>query len=100
MIEEASFLGMKTVLWSRSAIDWGVLADVYSIADRLGRAGPGDILLCHDAARSSNQPGMTLAVLPGLLERCQRRGLYFADGYQLLAEGKAAPHSLSEAQSV
>lgn len=99
MLEEVAALGMETVLWTRSAIDWGIMAEIDSIGDRLSRARAGDILLCHDAPRAKNQPDMTLAVLPGFIEQCHRRKLRFAPLDQLLAR-RGAERSLSEVQSV
>lgn len=95
MLEEAAALDMQTVLWTRSAIDWGVMAEIDSIGHRLSRVKPGDILLCHDAPMVKNQPDMTLAVLPGFFEQCQSRNLRFAALDQLLES-----RSLSQVQSV
>lgn len=95
MLKEAARLGMHTVLWTRSAIDWGMLAEIDSIGHRLSRVKPGDILLCHDAPLVKNQPDMTLAVLPGFFEQCRSRSLHFATLDRLLES-----RSLSEMQSV
>jgi peptidoglycan/xylan/chitin deacetylase (PgdA/CDA1 family) len=99
MIEEARALGMETVLWTRSAIDWGLMAEIDSIGHRLSRASAGDILLCHDAPMVKNKPDLTLIVLPGFIEQCHRRKLRFAGLDHLLAR-RAAEGSISQAQSV
>jgi peptidoglycan/xylan/chitin deacetylase (PgdA/CDA1 family) len=95
MLEEAARLDMQTVLWTRSAVDWGMMAEIDSIGYRLSRVKPGDILLCHDAPLVKNQPDMTLAVLPGFIEQCQNRNLRFAALGELLAS-----RSLSQVQAV
>lgn len=69
--QEAQRLGLVTVLWSRSAIDWGPLGTRRGIARRLHRTEPGDILLLHDAPRHHNHPDRMLAVLPAFLSRLQ-----------------------------
>lgn len=67
MLDEVARLGMETVLWARSAIDWGPLASRAGVARRLGRTAAGDIVLLHDARRRYNRPDVTAAVLPGVL---------------------------------
>ncbi|MGQ9426675.1 polysaccharide deacetylase family protein [Gilvimarinus sp. F26214L] len=99
MVEEAAALGAETVLWNRSAVDWGFMAEIDSIARRLGRACAGDVLLCHDAPCRSNRPDLTLAVLPGFIEDCLQRR------FRLVGLGeRCAPvcgaDSLSRLQSV
>lgn len=106
MLAEAESLGMETVLWNRSAIDWGPMAGIDSIGRRLSRTRGGDIVLCHDAPRVKNCPDMMLAVLPGFIEGCQRRQLRFAGLDELLTsavdcQATANPRpSLSAVQSV
>lgn len=75
MLGEAARLGMETVLWSRSAIDWGPLGSPRGIARRLHRVDAGDIVLLHDARRRHNRPDVTAALLPGLLALLARRAL-------------------------
>lgn len=75
MLDEAARLGMETVLWTRSAIDWGPLATRKGVARRLGRTAPGDIVLLHDARRRYNRPDVTAAVLPDLLASLASHGL-------------------------
>lgn len=101
MHEEATSLGMETVLWNRSAIDWGMLAGIDSIARRLARTNAGDILLCHDARMKKNHPEMTLTVLPAFIEQCRNRGLRFASLNELLMSDDPAPPrpSLDAAES-
>lgn len=67
MLREASRLGMETVLWSRSAIDWGPLASRGGVARRLQRTTAGDIVLLHDGKRRYNRPDITAAELPAIL---------------------------------
>ncbi len=69
MVVAARDAGQRTVLWTRSAVDWGPLASPEGIASRLGRVRDGDVLLMHDAARGINRPDRLLAVLPGFLDR-------------------------------
>ena len=75
MVGEAKQLGMETVLWSRSAIDWGPFASRDAIARRLERTTAGDIVLLHDARRRYNHPEVTAALLPGLLALLAERDL-------------------------
>ncbi|MCC7548945.1 MAG: polysaccharide deacetylase family protein [Burkholderiales bacterium] len=74
MAEAAAAAGQRTLLWTRSAVDWGALATPAGIARRLARVRDGDIVLMHDAARGSNRPQSLLHVLPGFLWRLQQEG--------------------------
>lgn len=98
MLDEAESLGMETLFWDRSAIDWGWLANEDGISARLGKVQPGQILLCHDAPRSVNRPDLTLSVLPAFIGDCRERQLSFATLHQRSPSG--APRSLSKVQSV
>jgi peptidoglycan-N-acetylglucosamine deacetylase len=75
MLEQASSASMRTVLWSRSAVDWGPLGTGRRVASRLQTIRAGDIVLMHDAPRHRNHPEVTLALLPGLIEHLHRQGL-------------------------
>jgi peptidoglycan-N-acetylglucosamine deacetylase len=75
MVEEAAQGGQRTVLWSRSAVDWGPLGHASGIAARLRAVGPGEIVLMHDARRRRNRPDELLRVLPGLLAELTERRL-------------------------
>lgn len=75
MLGEAARLGMETVLWARSAIDWGPLASPAGVERRLRRMVAGDIVLLHDARRCHNRPDVTAAVLPGILAFLESRNL-------------------------
>lgn len=101
MLDEAARLGMETVLWSRSAIDWGRLGSVHGTGRRLSRVLPGDIVLCHDAPRVHNRPDVTFSVLPAFIQDCLDRQLRFAGVGELLARPSLGqPRSLSPSQSV
>ncbi|HKU13046.1 MAG TPA: polysaccharide deacetylase family protein [Steroidobacteraceae bacterium] len=75
MTEEAKLHGERTVLWDRSAIDWGWLGTAPRIAARLARVGAGDIVLMHDGQNIHNRPDQLLQVLPDFLRELQRRSL-------------------------
>lgn len=75
MLAEAARLGMETVLWARSAIDWGPLASPAGVSRRLRRTAAGEIVLLHDARRRHNRPEVTAMVLPGILELLGSRNL-------------------------
>jgi peptidoglycan/xylan/chitin deacetylase (PgdA/CDA1 family) len=77
MMDETHALGMQTVLWSRSAIDWGTWGKPSAVARRLSKTRPGDILLLHDAVGMKNRPAAMLALLPDFLGKCKQRGLQF-----------------------
>jgi len=74
MSAAAAEMGARTVMWSRSAVDWGPLANPAGIARRLARVRDGETILLHDAARGSNRPECMLAVLPQFLARLQGEG--------------------------
>ncbi len=74
MLMQASSANMRTVLWSRSAVDWGPFGTAGRVACRLQKIGAGDIVLMHDAPRHRNHPEVILALLPGLLENLHRQG--------------------------
>ncbi len=86
MAEEVRAAGQQTVLWSRSAIDWGLFGHREAVARRLHASAAGDIVLMHDAARGPNQPASTWASLPGFLAALRHRDLHPA----LLGEVPAA----------
>jgi peptidoglycan-N-acetylglucosamine deacetylase len=75
MIEEAERGGQTLVLWNRSAVDWGPLGSARGIAQRLGAAQAGDIVLMHDGGRGINRPDELVKVLPEFLSNLGRRGL-------------------------
>jgi peptidoglycan/xylan/chitin deacetylase (PgdA/CDA1 family) len=77
MLDEAWALDSRTVLWSRSAMDWGIFGKPSAVARRLGKTERGDILLLHDATRLKNRPTVTLRLLPGFIAACRERGLRF-----------------------
>lgn len=74
MTAEAEALGERVVMWDVSAIDWGPLARVESIAQRLDRAQPGDVVLMHDGRNRHNRPDQLLQTLPVFLRRLRERG--------------------------
>lgn len=78
MLDEARALSTKTVLWSRSAVDWGIFGKPSAVARRLHKAGPGDILLLHDGRALKNRPAAMLRLLPGFIDECRNKGLQFA----------------------
>lgn len=76
MLKQVAAEGMKTVLWTRSMIDWGPLGTDEGIAERMAEIRPGEVILMHDGERQHNKPGITARQLPALLERLQRRGIH------------------------
>lgn len=75
MIEEARALGQAVVLWSLSAVDWGVLGTAAGVAARLDAVQDGDIVLMHDGRGLINRPWQTASVLPVFLDGLRQRGL-------------------------
>ena len=75
MFDEARQCGQRVVLWSLSAMDWGVFARQDRIARRLERMQAGDIVLLHDGRNRHNHPETIVDVLPPLLSSLSRRGL-------------------------
>jgi peptidoglycan-N-acetylglucosamine deacetylase len=95
MLDEAHALGMQTVLWNRSAIDWGIWGKPSSVARRLNKTRPGDILLMHDAVNLENRPAATVKLLPDFIARCQDKGLQFGKLERLVAENQILSTSTS-----
>jgi len=75
MTDEARLCGEDTVLWDRSAVDWGPMGRAERIAARLYRTHAQDIVLMHDGRNRHNRPEELLKVLPGFLEDLRWRGL-------------------------
>jgi peptidoglycan/xylan/chitin deacetylase (PgdA/CDA1 family) len=75
MNEEAEAGGQTVVLWSRSAVDWGLLGTARRISARLDKVSAGDIVLMHDGGRGVNKPAELAAVLPSFLDAASRRRL-------------------------
>lgn len=75
MLDEAAQCGQSLVMWHRTAIDWGPLAQGPAIARRLARIRPGEIVLMHDCVAVRNHPERLVGVLPGLLQELNERGL-------------------------
>lgn len=74
MTEQAEALGERVVLWDVSAIDWGPLARVEAIAQRLDHVQSGDVVLMHDGRNRRNRPDQLLQTLPVFLNRLRERG--------------------------
>ena len=87
MFEEAGRCGQRVVLWSLSAMDWGVFARKDRVACRLARARAGDIVLLHDGRNRHNHPETVVDVLPSLLISLSRRGLVAAS----LTDARSSP---------
>jgi len=65
-------LGMQPLLWSRWGKDWRKFTTPQRIAARATRAaGPGDVILLHDADHYSAKDSWrrTVAALPEILAR-------------------------------
>jgi peptidoglycan-N-acetylglucosamine deacetylase len=77
VLDAARALDSRTILWSRSAMDWGRFGSPAAVARRLHKAQAGDILLLHDAPRLKNRPAAALRLLPGFIDECRNRGLRF-----------------------
>lgn len=84
MSRAARHLGLTTVMWSRSAMDWGRWGTARRIAHRLAAARPGDILLLHDAPREKNRTDAMLEVLPAFIEACFAKGWRFGGVERIL----------------
>lgn len=75
MVEEAEAQGQQLVLWTLSAVDWGLLGTARGIARRLRHAGSNDIVLMHDGKRGINRTVQLWRALPSFLETLIRRDL-------------------------
>ena len=78
MFDEAHRCNQRVVLWRLSAMDWGPFGRAARVAERLERAGSGDIVLLHDGRNRRNHPEVVAEVLPGLLASLRQRGLVAA----------------------
>lgn len=77
-LHEANALELHTVLWSRSAIDWGTWGTFKGVSRRLAAVTPGDIVLMHDARPEANRPQVTLAALREFLQAENTASLRFS----------------------
>lgn len=66
-LKEANALGLHTVLWSRSVIDWGRWGTLEGVRRRLAAVKPRDIVLMHDARPEANRPKTTHTALQDYL---------------------------------
>lgn len=89
MLNEAHDQGAKTIMWSRSAMDWGNFGKPSAVARRLSKTQPGDILLLHDAVGLKNRPAVMLRLLPDFIDACRQKGLQFAKLDRLAPENQA-----------
>lgn len=101
---QLSTLGMRPVLWSRSAVDWGPLASEAAVGRRLLDTEAGDIVLMHDARQQINRPDITLEVLPRLIANLRQKGLVPMTLDEALGESRDGrqtmePHRPAAAQS-
>lgn len=68
MLKQVHAENMATVLWSRSAIDWGLMATAAGISQRLHDIRANDIVLMHDGQRQHNHPEILLQQLPAFIQ--------------------------------
>lgn len=66
-LAQAKALGLHTVLWNRSVVDWGRWGTVEAIQRRLTATKPGDIVLMHDARPEANRPAASFTALQNFL---------------------------------
>lgn len=76
-LNEVNALGLHTVLWSRSVIDWGRWGTLEGVSRRLAAVKPRDIVLMHDARPEANRPEVTLSALQDFLRSEKAAGLDF-----------------------
>jgi peptidoglycan-N-acetylglucosamine deacetylase len=90
---EATRQGWRRVLWSRAGRDWMADATPGSIADWVGGASAGEVLLLHDADWYSAEDSdrRTLAALPMIFDRWQSADLQARSLGELL--GSDSGHS-------
>jgi peptidoglycan/xylan/chitin deacetylase (PgdA/CDA1 family) len=75
MSDEAQQQGEHIVLWTLSAVDWGLLGTAGRIEKRLSQVQANDVVLMHDGRNRHNRPDQLLQVLPVFLLELARRGL-------------------------
>jgi peptidoglycan/xylan/chitin deacetylase (PgdA/CDA1 family) len=80
---------MRTVLWSRSIIDWGMLGTKTGISKRLNTIEAGDIVLLHDGRPKHNRPDMTYQCLPKFLRTLADKSLVAQNLDEVYSEKKA-----------
>ncbi len=89
LLNVAKGLGLYTVQWSVDSLDWKGLS-AREIAERVQRAGSGDIILCH------NNSDHIVEALPLIFESLRLKGLTFCpigeliyrDGYRIDNAGR------------
>jgi peptidoglycan-N-acetylglucosamine deacetylase len=72
LVDAAHVERQRILLWSFSAIDWGLLGTPERVAKRAGTARPGEVVLLHDGPSLQNRPASTVHALPIVLERFRR----------------------------
>lgn len=75
MLKQVHAENMVTVLWSRSAVDWGLMATAAGITQRLHDIRPNDIVLMHDGQRQHNHPEVLLQQLPGFIQQLAQKNI-------------------------
>lgn len=73
---------LRPWLWSIDSLDWKPGATVAGIGDVAGRAGPGAVILLHDAIEGALAPealdrSATVSAVPSLVQRLRDRGMEF-----------------------
>lgn len=76
LIEEAEQMGYVVVQWSIDSLDWKDVSASFMVERVLSRAGPGDIVLFHNAGKHTPEAVETI------LTRLQ------ADGYRIVPVGE------------
>ena len=77
LIEVATSLNLYTIQWSVDSLDWKGLG-AQQIAERVQKAGDGDIILCH------NNSDHIVEALPAIFQALTMKGLTFVPIGQLI----------------
>lgn len=101
MVQAAEDLGMLTVLWTLSSVDWRPLLQPLTIHRRISaRTRDGYILLFHDSGTLTRAEGgkkeATVRALPFVIEQLLENGYTFGRLRDLISQGESLPH-LSQA---
>jgi peptidoglycan/xylan/chitin deacetylase (PgdA/CDA1 family) len=94
MVQAAEDLGMLTVLWTLSSVDWRPLLQPRTIHRRIAsRTRDGYILLFHDSGTLTRAEGgkkeATVRALPFVIEQLRQDGYTFARLSDLLADSRS-----------
>jgi peptidoglycan/xylan/chitin deacetylase (PgdA/CDA1 family) len=83
VLDMAESLGLRTILWSRSSIDWKEKDPDRIIKNSLHDIKPGEIFLFHDGCKKGASRQATARALPAVLKKLKDMGFIFNSFYDI-----------------